>query len=74
MANLHMEALSDREVAEVVDQGLASLNARLEDRDELRLQFPNLCGEDIDELATALRRACDEWDRFADLLPGFRET
>lgn len=72
MADLHMEALSDRELAEVADQALASLNARLGDRDELALLFPNLCGDCRDELATAIRRACDEWDRFADLLPGFR--
>ena len=62
MADLQMGALTDLEVAEAVDQGLASLHARLED--------PNEPGPG--ELREALERACDEWDRFADLLPGFR--
>lgn len=72
MADLHMESLSDHELAEVADQALASLNARFGERDEVQLSYPSLCGDCADELATALRRACDEWDRFADLLPGFR--
>jgi hypothetical protein len=55
--DLHLEALDDLEVAAVADQALASLAARTEDP----------------ELAAAIRRACDEWDRFADLLPGFRD-
>lgn len=61
MSNLHMEGLAANEVAELVDQGLASLNARLTDSDAT--------GE---ELARAITEACDAWDRFADLLPGFR--
>lgn len=73
MADLHMEGLSDQEVAECVDQGLASMNTRFEDREMIRDTYPDLSGEEIEELATAVRRACDEWDRVADLLPNFRE-
>lgn len=74
MADLHMEGLADLEVAEHVDQGLASLNVRLEDREMIRDTYPDLSGDEVEELATAVRRACDEWDRVADLLPGFREA
>lgn len=73
MADLHMEVLSELEVAQVVDQGLASLAARLEDRDTLRATFPELAGLEIAELATSVRRACDAWDIVADNLPGFRD-
>lgn len=65
MTNLHMEALSDLELAEVVDQALASLNARLSDPDGDYKLRP--------ELADAIGRACDAWDEVADELPGFRE-
>jgi hypothetical protein len=69
MADLHMEALDELEVAEVADQALASLNARFDhDNDQ---------GYDealAHQLAEAITAACDAWDRFADLLPGFREA
>lgn len=69
-----MEGLDELEIAPLVDQGLASLHTRFENRDEIRAVYPDLSGEDVEGLATAIRRACDEWDRFADLLPGFREA
>lgn len=58
----------------LVDQGLASLNARLDGPDAVRGEFPNISGENMEQLARALIGACDAWDRFADLAPGFRES
>lgn len=71
--DLHMGGLDDLEVAAFVDQGLASLIARFEDREFIRDVYPDLSAEQIEDLATAVRRTCDEWDRVADNLPGFRE-
>ena len=70
MADLHMEALDTLEVAEAVDQGLASLNARLED---VAGEFPRLNMSEREKLVVAISRACRAWDEFADVLPGFRE-
>lgn len=56
MANLHMEALAGEELAEVIDQGLASLRLR---------EWPP-------EVAVLIERACDAWDEVADAIPGFR--
>jgi hypothetical protein len=71
MADLDIEALSDEEVAEIVDQGLASLNARICDAptepDGVNVTYPEGLADDI----TA---ACNAWDVVADLLPGFREV
>ena len=53
--DLHMEALSDAELVDVVDQGLASLNARFTDPDEHDPQ-----------MAEEIAAACDAWDVFAD--------
>jgi hypothetical protein len=64
MANLHMEALDDLEVAEVADQALASLNARFDAGDNSQ----GFDGDLAQELAEAIGAACDAWDRFADLL------
>lgn len=50
----HLETLSDAEVVEVVDQGLASLAGRLDDPSEL----------DVD---AALHAALDAWDYFISL-------
>jgi hypothetical protein len=58
MTDWNMGALDDVEVAGAVDQGLASLAART---------------EGPPELVDAIERACDAWDAFADLLPGFRK-
>lgn len=69
MADLHMEALDDFEVAEVADQALASLNARFDsDNDQ---GYDDALAQ---QLAEAITAACGAWDRFADLLPGFREA
>jgi hypothetical protein len=80
-----MGALSDMEVAELADQALASLNARFTDVEHPKVPHGRcpICGHYGDdcegdeistELAVAIRRACDEWDRFADALPNFRES
>lgn len=68
MPNLHLEGLGDLELAEVADQALASLHARYESADD----DPTADGVDR-VLGVAIGRACDVWDQFADLLPGFRE-
>jgi hypothetical protein len=68
MADLHMEGLGTNDVARLVDQGLASLNARLTDSDELS-EVPGTVKQG---LARAITEACGAWDGFADLLPGFR--
>ena len=63
--HLYLEGLTDHEVAEVADQALFSLKARYACHDPLTPAD--------DTLSVAIRRTCDEWDRFADQLPGFRD-
>lgn len=57
--NLRFEALDAVEVAHIADQALASLHART--------------GTNTLELVAAIDDTCEAWDRFADLLPEFRE-
>lgn len=59
MTDLHLEALDDLEVLEVVEQGLASLHARLTDENDLasrdqRALIESVC-DSFDELAAAIR-------------------
>lgn len=68
-----VEGLTIMEVASLVDEGLASLNVRLRDPESVGAEFPSLEGDDHDDLEVSIRRACDEWDRVADMLPGFRD-
>jgi hypothetical protein len=68
-ADLHMGTLGEHAVAAHIDQGIASLNARLED--DVDGIFPEV---DANGLLDAMREACDAWDRVADMLPGFREA
>lgn len=65
MSNLHMEALGAVELIEVIDQALASLNARFADRGEVRDSgmFP---GEAPATIVGEVTAACDAWDVFAD--------
>lgn len=62
MANLHMGLLTDRELVELVDQGLASLHARAHDTE----------GE-LTTLAHEIDLTCDRWDDVANAVKGFRE-
>lgn len=61
MTNWHIEAVEDDLlVAELVDQGLASLRLRVQD------DYPR-------ELRALIEHACDAWDEVADALPRFRD-
>lgn len=51
---------TDLEVARLADRALATLHERI-------------ASSEVSELSNALDDACDAWDRFGDLLPGFRE-
>lgn len=62
--DLHMGVLDDIQVAAFVDQGLASLHARMVDGAEPEDYNP--------DLANAVEAACNAWDRVADMLPDFR--
>jgi hypothetical protein len=57
--DLHLEGLSTLELAALVDQGLHSLNARLESPEGVRDEFEAIAGEDVEPLARSI--------------PGFRE-
>lgn len=74
MTNHHLEAMPALEVAELIDQGLASLNARMSDEESLLGEFPEgIPGpSDAEEIMQAVTAACDAWDALADLLPDFR--
>lgn len=60
-------SMSEGELLAMADQALASLNARFDDRDEIRDMVPDQSPRDVRD---ALTEACDTWDRFADY---FRE-
>lgn len=59
--------LTDFEKAAIVDQGLASLVASIDDLTNESYGGP------AGEMSRWLHNACDNWDKFADVLPGFRE-
>jgi hypothetical protein len=63
MSDLHMEALGESELVEIIDQALASLNARLTDGDTLAGLFP---ADDPEVITAEITRACDAWDQVAD--------
>jgi hypothetical protein len=73
VADLHLEGLDTLEVAAHVDQGLASLHARLSTPEGVEGEFPILDERSHLEVAELLEQVCDAWDQIADILPGFRE-
>jgi hypothetical protein len=61
--DLHMDQLTEAELVDVIDQALASLNARLTDDDTLAEFFP---ADDPEAIKAEITRACDAWDPVAD--------
>lgn len=64
MHRWQVEGLTDEELLTLIDQSLASLHVRITDPEGDWTNWP--------ELAEAIDATCDEWDRFADGVPGFR--
>lgn len=61
--DLHMELLGEAELVELVDQALASLNARFTDDDTVAEFFP---ADDPEVIKAEITRCCNAWDMVAD--------